>query len=569
MDGPRGLCSDNDGSAVALGAIDSVYRLASSVLDVGRRIAGSRVAARMVVRDDQPMMLRLRNTMTRRVELVEPLEPGRVRMYSCGPTVYRFAHVGNLRSFLLGDLIRRVCLYHGLEVLHVKNVTDVGHLRDEGFDRGQDPMLVQAGLESKTVEEIAAAYEAAFHADEAAVNILPAHVFPRATEHIEEMVRLAEALEDTGHAYATPEGNVYYAVSTFPGYGRLSGNSLGDLRAGHRGGIEPDKRDPADFALWKRAGEGRVLKWPTPRWGDGFPGWHLECSAMAMRYLGPQFDIHTGGIDNVFPHHEDEIAQSAPIGGAIPARHWVHGEFLLSDGHKMAKSAGNFQRITELSAQGINPLALRYLTLTLKYGRKLEYSARSVQAAAAALESLRSRLHALEGPPADGPWAPPVPLRAGIAGERPTGVAAGAAGHGDGAGYVSHNRAGTPMAPLSAAGLSFHDRFVAAIDDDLDMPGALAIVREVLRSPLPGDERRWLVLDADLVLGLELHRVWADASDPDEPPASVLALLAERSAARANRHFTRSDALRDHLATLGWDVVDEAGSSHVRRRSDG
>ena len=262
------------------------------------------------------MSLRLRNTLTRRVDPVEPLVDGRIGMYTCGPTVYRYAHVGNLRSNLLADLIRRTLLYHGIDVLHVKNITDVGHLRDEGFDRGSDPMLVAAGLEHKTPAEIADAYEAAFHADEALVNILPAHVFPRATEHIPEMLALAEALQDAGYAYATPEGNVYYEVGRFEGYGRLSGNSLADLRAGHRGDIEPDKHDPADFALWKSAGDGRILKWPTARWGEGFPGWHLECSAMAMRYLGPRFDIHTGGIDNVFPHHEDEIAQSTPISGA-------------------------------------------------------------------------------------------------------------------------------------------------------------------------------------------------------------------------------------------------------------
>jgi cysteinyl-tRNA synthetase len=523
----------------------------------------------MVLRDDASMMLHLRNTMSRRVEPVEPLEPGRVRMYTCGPTVYRYAHVGNLRSFLLADLIRRVLLYHGLDVLHVKNVTDVGHLRDEGFDRAKDPMLVQAGLESKTVEEIAAAYESAFHADEAAVNILPAHVFPRAAEHIDEMLRLAEALEDAGHAYATAEGNLYYAVSTFPGYGRLSGNSLADLRAGHRGDVEPDKRDPADFALWKRAGSGRVLKWPTGRWGDGFPGWHLECSAMAMRYLGPQFDIHTGGIDNVFPHHEDEIAQSEPIGGAIPARHWVHGEFLLSDGHKMAKSAGNFQRVTELAEQGIDPLAFRYLTLTSKYGRKLEYSDRSLGAAAAALESLRSRLRALGEPPAAGPWTAPVPLEAGGAGERPVGVAEGAAGHGDGAGYLPHDRAGSPVAPLSPAGRNLHDRFVAAIDDDLDMPVALALVREIARAKLPPEERRWLILDADLVLGLDLHHARdgmaddAGASVPDQ----VSDLVAQRVTARLARDFARSDAIREELSNLGWDVIDEPGGSRIQPRA--
>jgi cysteinyl-tRNA synthetase len=513
-------------------------------------------------------MLHLRDTLTRRIEPVNPLEPGRVRMYTCGPTVYRFAHVGNLRSFLLADLIRRVLLYHGLEVVHVKNVTDVGHLRDEHLHQGEDPMLVQAGLEGKTPAEIASAYEAAFHADEAAVNILPAHVFPRATEHIPEMLRLAEALEDAGYAYATAEGNVYYSVARFPGYGQLSGNSLSDLRAGHRGGVEPDKRDPADFALWKGAGEGRLLKWSTPRWGEGFPGWHLECSAVAMRYLGPQCDIHTGGIDNAFPHHEDEIAQSAPIGGAIPARLWVHGEFLLSDGHKMAKSAGNFQRVTELVDRGLDPLAFRYLTLTAKYGRKLEYSDRSLAAAAAALGSLRARLRSLGEPPADGPWAAPTPLVAGSAGDRPAGIAKGAAGHGGGATFAAADRAGDPAAPLSPTGRALHDRFVSAIDNDLDMPGALALLREILRAPLPDDERRWLILDADLVLGLDLHRVWLDPpEDPGELPMVVSDLVAERAAARATRDFARSDMIRDELARLGWEIVDGAEGSTVRHRS--
>ena len=327
---------------------------------------------------DVTMTLRIRNTLTRSVEPVEPLEPGRIRMYTCGPTVYRFAHVGNLRSNLLADLIRRVLLYHGLEVFHVKNITDVGHLREDQFDRGEDRMLVQAGLENKTSAEIADAYEAAFHADEALVNILPAHVFPRATEHIAEMVALAEELEDRGHAYTSMAGNVYYAVGSFPGYGQLSGNSLEDLRAGHRGEVEADKRDPADFALWKAAGPRRSLKWPTARWGDGFPGWHLECSAMARRYLGDRFDLHTGGIDNIFPHHEDEIAQSAPVVGGPPARIWVHGEHLLMAGRKMAKSAGNFQRVTELIDEGIDPLAFRYLVLTSRYAHKLNYSDASI-----------------------------------------------------------------------------------------------------------------------------------------------------------------------------------------------
>jgi len=512
--------------------------------------------------------LQLRNTLTRRVEPVEPLEPGRVRMYTCGPTVYRYAHVGNLRSNILADLIRRTLLYHGIDVFHVKNITDVGHLRDEGFDRLADPMLVQAGLEDKTPGEIANAYEAAFHADEALVNILPANVFPRATEHISEMVSLAEALEDAGYAYETPEHNVYYSVGAFDGYGRLSGNSLDDLRAGHRSDVEPDKRDSADFALWKAAGPGRLLKWATPRWGEGFPGWHLECSAMAMRYLGPTFDIHTGGMDNVFPHHEDEIAQSTPIVGEVPARHWVHGEFLLMDGRKMAKSAGNFQRVTELVDRGIDPLAFRYLTLTSRYARKLDYSDRSIEAAAAALGSLRAGLRALGAPPSSGAWAAPPVLIAGGAGDRPEGIADGPAGHGGGQ-YALVDRANEAAAPLSPEGRKFHDRFVVAIDDDLDMPGALALLRRILASELTADEKRWLILDADAVLGLDLHRVWEDADEAaaSTVPADVAELVRQRDDARADRDFTTADRLRDQLGELGWDVVDGPGGSTVRHRS--
>ncbi len=515
------------------------------------------------------MTLRLRDTLSRSVRPVEPIEPDLVRMYTCGPTVYRYAHVGNLRSYLLADLIRRALLYHGLRVLHVKNITDVGHLRDEQFDRGEDRMLVQAGLEDKTPAQIAAAYEAAFHADEAAVNILPAHVFPRATEHIPEMVALAERLEDAGYAYGSSAGNVYYAVGAFEGYGRLSGNSLDELRAGHRGEVEPDKRDPADFALWKAAGEGRILKWPTPRWGDGYPGWHLECSAMAMRYLGERFDIHTGGIDNVFPHHEDEIAQSAPLVGGPPANHWVHGEFLLMSGRKMAKSAGNFQRVTELTDRGIEPLALRYLALTARYSHKLDYSDDSIRAAAVALSSLRSRLRGLGPPPDDGPWIAPTPVLAGAAGDRPEGVATGTAGHGGSdEGPTPTDRAHAPAAPpLSAEGRAFHGRFVDAIDDDLDMSGALAVVREVLRSELHADERRWLVLDADAVLGLSLHTVWpADesAADLDVPPA-VAALAEARSVARSARDFARADALRSEIEAAGWTVADGPDGSTLSR----
>ena len=509
------------------------------------------------------MTLHLRNTLTKAVEPVEPADGVRLRMYSCGPTVYRYAHVGNLRTFLLADLIRRVALYHGIPVLQVQNITDVGHLRDERFDRGEDRMLVAAGLEHKTTAEIADAYEAAFHADAALLNLLPAHVFPRATEHIPEMVELAEQLVDAGHAYVSDAGNVYFSVASWPAYGALSGNTLDALRAGHRGEIEPDKRDSADFALWKAAGEGRQLKWPTPRWGEGFPGWHLECSAMALRHLGPRFDLHTGGIDNVFPHHEDEIAQSAPIVGGPPARIWVHGEFLNVGGRKMAKSAGNIERIADVAGRGVDPLAFRYLCLTSRYRHKLEYTDASLAGAAAGLASLRAAVGALGPAPSEGSWAPDLPLRAGAAAPRPTGTATGIAGNGDGSGPALHDRAAEPAAPLSEAGRALHDRFVAALDDDLDLPTALAVVRETLRADLPADERRWLALDADFVLGLDLDRA-IEPGAAVEIPADVVALLARRTEAREARDFRRADEIRQELAALGWDVVDSPNGSEAR-----
>jgi cysteinyl-tRNA synthetase len=519
------------------------------------------------------MALHLRSTLTRTKEPFASLVPGAVRMYTCGPTVYRYAHIGNLRSYLLADLLRRALLARGFNVLHVKNITDVGHLRDERFDRGEDKMLVAAKLEAKSPEEIARFYEATFHADEALVNILPAHVFPRATDHIDEMVAMVERLEDAGFAYAV-EGNVYYEVARFPGYGALSGNTLDELRAGHRGEIEADKRDPADFALWKRAGEGRLAKWPTRRWGEGFPGWHIECSAMATKYLGQQFDIHTGGIDNVFPHHEDEIAQSKALTGVLPARYWVHGEHLLVAGRRMAKSAGNFQRITELAEQGIEPLAFRLLCLTSHYRAKMNISGESLRGAQAGLASLRARARA-------------IGREAATSAAPGGGVAAGEPGPD---GVVPPGIGTANPAALSASARALFERWTAAVNDDLNLPKGLAIVREAAKaSDLPAAERRWLLLEADRVLGLDLAReldagAAAAASDaaaageageqppgtpPDAPlPAGAAALLAERAAARAAKDWGRSDALRAELAAIGVVVTDRPGGLQSTRIGD-
>jgi cysteinyl-tRNA synthetase len=506
------------------------------------------------------MTIRLRNSLTRAVEDVIPLEPGRVRMYTCGPTVYRYAHIGNLRSYLLADLVRRVLLARGIDVLHVKNITDVGHLRDDQFDRGEDKMLVAARLENRTSEEIAAFYEATFHEDERAANILPAHAFPRATGHIAEMVAMIERLEDAGLAYAVG-GNVYYAVTAFPGYGRLSGNTLDELRAGHRGEVEPDKRDPADFALWKHAGERRLMRWPTARWGEGYPGWHIECSAMATKYLGPQFDIHTGGVDNVFPHHEDEIAQSQALSGLLPARHWVHGALLYMAGRKMAKSAGNFVRVTELG-EGIEPLAFRLLCLTSRYRAKLNVSDDSLRGAQAGLDSLRARARA-------------IGRAAGSS--RPGGlVAPGVPGPG---GVVPPGTGAADPSELGPGAHAAFERWAAAADDDLDLPRAVAVIREAAKDvSIPAPERAWLLLEADRVLGLDLGREldavatqradWAAA--PAAPlPAGAEELLRERRDARAAKDWARADALRVALRELGVEVVDGPGGAQEARVREG
>src|SRR5256886_1425032 len=288
--------------------------------------------------------MRLYNSLSREIEEVKPADGRTVKMYSCGPTVYRYIHIGNMRSFMLGDLIRRGLRLEGQDVLWVMNITDVGHMTDEVTDTGRDKMELAEADEGLTAREIADKYTEAFLEDADLVGIERADAYPRATDHIAEMIAIVQKLIELGHAYEVG-GNVYYDVTTFPDYGKLSGNTLDKLRAGHRQDLEvdPNKRHPADFALWKRAGPGRLLKWPSP-WGEGFPGWHIECSAMSMKYLGERFDMHTGGNDNKFPHHEDEIAQSEGATGHPVVSIWVHGGFLQMSGQKMAKSAQNIHR---------------------------------------------------------------------------------------------------------------------------------------------------------------------------------------------------------------------------------
>ena len=464
--------------------------------------------------------IRLHNSLSRRVEVLEPLEPGRVGVYTCGSTVYKYAHIGNLRTYLFGDILHRVLEYLGYEVRYVKNITDVGHMRADDHDSvtGADKVEQAAMSEGKSPVEIADYYTAAWLEDERLLNILPADVMPKATDHIPEMISLTERLLQKGLAYEV-DGTVYFDVSAIPGYGRLSGQRVDETHAGHRVEVEADKRDPADFALWKRAGEHRLMKWPSP-WGEGFPGWHIECSAMSIKHLGERFEVHTGGIDLKFPHHEDELAQSEGALGHRWVSIWMHGEFLTMDDAKMAKSAGNVLRVADLPAMGYEPLAFRYLALTAHYRSKLDFTDAAMHAASSGLARLR---RAVAGP------------RNGVA---------------------------VDLAAEPASG--YRGRFADAVADDLGTPRALAVAHEVASAPdLADAERRALLLDFDRVLGLSLGA----PVPPEAPlPEGASEILERRAAARAARDWAASDALRDELTALGVEVRDTPSGQEASAR---
>jgi cysteinyl-tRNA synthetase len=486
--------------------------------------------------------LRLYNTLSRQVETITPIEPGHARMYSCGPTVYRYIHIGNLRTFTMADWIRRALTAQGLRVTHVKNITDVGHMRQERLDQGEDKMVAQALKEGRTPWEIAAFYTEAFHSDETGLNILPAHVFPRATDHIPEMIAMTQRLIERGYAYEV-DGAVFFSVSAFPGYGALSGNLLEYLGQGQHTTNENDllKRAPEDFPLWKRAEPGRLMAWDSP-WGRGFPGWHIECSAMSEKYLGPQFDLHTGGVDNIFPHHEDERAQSEAASGERFVRYWVHGQHLLADGLKMAKSTGNAYTLADVEARGFEPLALRYFFTTAKYRSRINFTFRALRSAQTSLRRLRERA-----------WA------------------------------LYRACGGQAVARETARASEAYARFLAAVNDDLNMPVAMSVVHAAMRDEKsPTGERLGLLYACDDILGFGLaDDLAARAASGDAwrfagAPEAVVDLAREprlrrrRRLARAHRrgglHHSRH---RRAAARLAPDPARRRGADHqlIRRRA--
>jgi cysteinyl-tRNA synthetase len=456
--------------------------------------------------------MRLYDTATRQLEDIVPSSPGLLRVYSCGPTVYRDAHVGNLRTFLLTDLVSRTAEYEGLQVRVVQNITDVGHMADDSDleVEGEDKILAQAGAEGRGPLEIARHYEDAFHRDLARLNVRPATLSPRASDSIDLMLDLVGTLVSAGHAYVGGDGSVFYDARSFPGYGELSGNRLDDLQPGHRleDGVDDSKRFHADWALWKRAGERRQLVWDSP-WGPGFPGWHIECSAMSVHHLGDSIDVHTGGIDLRFPHHEDERAQSDAAVGHSVVRHWVHGEHLLFEGRKMAKSAGNVVLLQHVVDRGYDPLALRLAFLGTRYRTQTDLSWDTIAAADQQLTRWRGKV----------------------------------------AGWAEQPSRPMPTDLVAEAAAAFHH--------DLDTPRALQVLRRIEKSDaLPDGARFEAFAHLDRLLGLDLARA---VGQVQTLPPGAEGLLAARAAARSAKEWAESDRLRDDLRALGVAVTDTTG----------
>jgi len=458
-------------------------------------------------------VFRLYDTRLRALAGIQPARRGQMRMYTCGPTVYRFAHVGNMRSYLLSDLIRRNAERHGWSVIVCQNITDVGHLADdtEIDPAGEDKVLAQARAEGKSALDIARFYEAAFRSDSAKLNITPPEHSPRASESIELMIDLIGKLIAAGHAYVSENGSVYFDARSFPDYGAISGNRLDSLLPGHRfeGGVDEHKRFHADWALWKAAASGRELTWETPWGGTGFPGWHTECSAMSLEYLGDVIDIHTGGIDLRFPHHEDERAQSNSVAGRDVVSHWVHGEHVLFEGRKMAKSTGNVVLLSDLEDRGLDPLAARLAFLEHRYRQQMNLTWDTLTAADGTLRRWRELV-------AD--WAD------------------------------------EPSKPMCA---DYWSRITDALDDDLDTPTAIRVLRELAKDPeIPAGSKFETFASADRVLGLDLVSLVGQPKEIPPLPVGAEEKLAERAAARGRKDFASSDRLRTELTELGVVVAD-------------
>lgn len=476
------------------------------------------------------MSLELYNTMGRSMQKFTPRTPGNVGFYGCGPTVYNYAHIGNLRAFVFQDTLARSLRFLGYEVTHVMNVTDIGHLTGDNDD-GEDKMVNQAREKGQSVLEVAEFYTKAFFDDIDRLNILRPTVMCKATDHIDQMIRLIQRIEANGHTYSAG-GNLYFDISTFPGYGALANFNPDDLKAGTRVDIDENKRNPFDFVLWftKSKFENQALVWDSP-WGRGYPGWHIECSAMSMEYLGEQFDIHTGGIDHIQIHHTNEIAQSEGATGKKWVNYWLHNEFLVMDKGKMSKSSGEFLTLQYLIDKGFDPLDYRFFLLGGHYRSQLTFSWESMESARNSRRSLVQRLA-----------------------------------------RITENAEAVPESlPANSPANEWIDRFRADIEQDLSTPRALSQLQGLIRdTDVPPAEALAAVARMDQVLGLDLIEsaaslVASSKETGDIDDGRIDALIAERTDAKKAKNFSRADEIRNQLKESGIILEDTASGTTWRR----
>ena len=457
------------------------------------------------------------NTLTRAVEPLRPLVPDSISLYCCGPTVYNFQHIGNMRTYIFEDLLVRTLRRAGYAVQHVMNITDVGHLVSDA-DEGEDKMAVAARREKKSSAEIAAYYTEVFFADCAKLHIVRPTTVCKATEHIPEMIALIQRLEARGMTYVAG-GNVYFDVSKLADYGKLAKLDIENLKARARVDVDTNKRNPLDFVLWftKSKFENQELQWDSP-WGRGYPGWHIECSAMSMKYLGDRFDIHCGGIDHIPVHHTNEIAQSEGATGADWVHTWMHGEFLVVNKEKMSKSKGGFLTLDTLLEQGFDPLTYRFMCLTAHYRSQLNFTDETLRNAAHGLQKLRSAVLQLK------------------------------------------EVAEPPRRPAEA---TYLNDFEAALFDDLNAPKGFASVWGALNdAALSAGEKLWLLYEMDSILGFDMA-TWRETSLAI--PAEVQALIDARDTARREKNWAESDRLRSALQQHGFAVEDSPSGTKVKR----
>lgn len=474
-------------------------------------------------------MLNLYNTLSKSKTEFTSLNPGKVGMYTCGPTVYGHIHIGNIRAYLLSDTVRRYLEYLGYEVRQIKNITDVGHLTDDDIaqgDSGEDKIEKAAAKEKKSPEEIAAFYEEYFKNVEKEMNILPAQYFPRATAHVPQMIKIIEGLIEKGFAYEK-NGNVFFDVTKFEDYGKLSGNTLDKLKVGARLEQHPDKKNPWDFALWLKAPAGHLMKWQSP-WSVGYPGWHIECTAMSIEYLGNTIDIHTGGEDNIFPHHEAEIAQTQCYTGRQFVRFWLHARHLLMNGQKMSKSKGNLYTLEDLKEKGFSAMDLRLLFLSSHYRSQMEFSFEGLKQAHKNIQKMNDFVLNLEA-------------------------------------IASNSAADTNLFDVSI----FQEKFEAAMDDDLNTPLALSVVYEfITQVNKKTDEQTLTAGDARKILALwkKINHVFGFVlAGQAEIPEEIKKLIKERELARSGKDFQKSDDLRALIEKKGYLIEDTKDGMKVKQ----